>query len=146
MNCDKADKLLMDSLIGALATEDRRTLDEHLAECQRCREEVAGMESLWEDLGDLEESRLEVPSDKLTRRFRLALASVAPVPLVPTQAETILAEKLITEAAITEAAQAAMDACNPIDDVRGSARYRRLMVRNLTKTAVTEVWGKISEQ
>ncbi len=78
-------------------------------------------------------------------RFRLALASVAPVPLVPTQAETILAENSITETVIAEAAQSAMDACNPIDDVRGSARYRRLMVRNLTKKAVTEVWEKISE-
>jgi CO/xanthine dehydrogenase FAD-binding subunit len=76
-------------------------------------------------------------------RFRLALASVAPVPLVPTQAEMILAEKPITEATIAEAAQAAMDACTPIDDVRGSARYRKLMVRNLTRRVVTEVWEQI---
>lgn len=79
-------------------------------------------------------------------RFRLALASVAPVPLVPTPAEAILAEKPVTEATIAEAAQAAMDACTPIDDVRGSARYRRLMVRNLTRKAVTEVWEQISKQ
>jgi carbon-monoxide dehydrogenase medium subunit len=76
-------------------------------------------------------------------RFRLALASVAPVPLAPAGAERILAERPITEASIADAAQAAMDACSPIDDVRGSARYRRLMVRNLTKKAVTEVWEKI---
>lgn len=79
-------------------------------------------------------------------RFRLALASVAPVPFRPTQAETILAEKPITETTIAEAAQAAMDACTPIDDVRGSARYRKLMVRNLTQKAVTEVWGVISRR
>ena len=79
-------------------------------------------------------------------RFRLALASVAPVPLVPTQAENILSDSPITEATITEAAQVAMAACNPIDDVRSSARYRRLMVRNLTKKAVTEVWEKIGGQ
>jgi CO/xanthine dehydrogenase FAD-binding subunit len=72
-------------------------------------------------------------------RFRLALASVAPVPLRPVQAETILAEKPIGAAAIAEAAQAAMDACNPIDDTRGSARYRRLMVKNLTRKAVEAV-------
>jgi CO/xanthine dehydrogenase FAD-binding subunit len=77
-------------------------------------------------------------------RFRLALASVAPIPLVPTQAEQILAEKTITEATIAEAAVVAMDACTPIDDVRGSARYRRLMVRNLTRRAVREVWEQIS--
>jgi CO/xanthine dehydrogenase FAD-binding subunit len=79
-------------------------------------------------------------------RFRLALASVAPVPLVPLQAQAILAEQPITEASIAEAAQAAMDACTPIDDVRGSARYRKLMVRNLTRRAVREVWERISEQ
>jgi CO/xanthine dehydrogenase FAD-binding subunit len=79
-------------------------------------------------------------------RFRLALASVAPVPLVPLQAQAILAEQPITEASIAEAARAAADACTPIDDVRGSARYRKLMVRNLTKRAVTEVLEKISNQ
>jgi CO/xanthine dehydrogenase FAD-binding subunit len=76
-------------------------------------------------------------------RFRLALASVAPLPLVPIQAEAVLAGKPITQATIAEAAQAAMDACTPIDDVRGSARYRKLMVRNLTRRAVTEVWEQI---
>jgi CO/xanthine dehydrogenase FAD-binding subunit len=72
-------------------------------------------------------------------RFRLALASVAPAPLRPAQTETILAEKPIGVATIAEAAQAAMDACNPIDDTRGSARYRRLMVKNLTRRAVEAV-------
>ena len=79
-------------------------------------------------------------------RFRIALASVAPVPLVPAAAEKILAEKPITEAVIAEAANAAMEAATPIDDVRSSARYRKLMVRNLTRQAVTEVWSKISNQ
>jgi carbon-monoxide dehydrogenase medium subunit len=76
-------------------------------------------------------------------RFRLALASVAPVPLVPAQAEAILADRPISEATIAEAARAAMEACTPIDDVRGSARYRELMVRNLTRRAVTQVWEQI---
>lgn len=78
-------------------------------------------------------------------RFRLALASVAPTPLVPVQAEAILAEKPISEATIAEAAQAAMEACTPIDDVRASARYRKLMVRNLTRRGVTEVWERIRQ-
>jgi carbon-monoxide dehydrogenase medium subunit len=76
-------------------------------------------------------------------RFRLAMASVAPVPLAPTQAEAILAEQPLTEATIVAAAQAAMDACTPIDDVRGSARYRKLMVRNLTQKAISAVWEAI---
>jgi hypothetical protein len=74
MNCENADKLLMDSLMSALEAPDRQALDEHLATCESCREEATGVESLWQDLGDLDASRHEVPSDKLTRRFRLALA------------------------------------------------------------------------
>ncbi|HLE30348.1 MAG TPA: xanthine dehydrogenase family protein subunit M [Anaerolineales bacterium] len=79
-------------------------------------------------------------------RFRLALASVAPIPLAPTRAEMILSDKPITEGTIAEAAEAAMEACTPIDDVRGSARYRKLMVRNLMRKVVTEVWKVISRQ
>ncbi len=77
--------------------------------------------------------------------FRIALASVAPVPMEALKAEAILAEKTITAETIAEAAEAAMDAVTPIDDVRGSARYRKLMVRNLTREALTEVWAKLSK-
>lgn len=76
-------------------------------------------------------------------RFKIALASVAPVPLIATAAEEILANSPITDDTINDAAQAAMDASTPIDDTRGSAKYRKLMVRNLTKRAVSEVWGKL---
>ena len=74
MRCEQTDQLLLDSLMGALDTEGRKTLDRHLETCERCRREAAGVESIWHDLGDLDESRHQVPSDKLNRRFRLALA------------------------------------------------------------------------
>lgn len=76
-------------------------------------------------------------------RFRLALASVAPVPLMPMEVETYLADNPITPDAIQEAARLAAEACTPIDDVRGSARYRRQMVRNLSVKVLTEVWKKL---
>lgn len=76
-------------------------------------------------------------------RFRLALASVAPVPLVVQQVEAILSEKPITGDTLAEAAQAAMDACTPIDDVRSSARYRKVMARNLSLHALNGVWEKV---
>ena len=76
-------------------------------------------------------------------RFRLALASVAPVPLRPLTAEAILVDNRVDEKTIAEAAQAAMDAVTPISDTRGSARYRKMMVRNLTRRAVTDVWEQI---
>jgi len=76
-------------------------------------------------------------------RFRLALASVAPVPLMPVKVETYLASHPITPDAIYEAARLAYEACSPIDDVRGSARYRKQMVRNLSGKALTEVWKQL---
>jgi CO/xanthine dehydrogenase FAD-binding subunit len=76
--------------------------------------------------------------------FKLALASVAPVTFVPVKAEEILSGKTINANTIEEAAQAAMDAVTPIDDVRGSAIYRKYMVRNLVKDTVTEVWKHLS--
>lgn len=78
-------------------------------------------------------------------RFKLALASAAPVPLVVGQVEAILAEKPITSQTLSEASQAAMDACDPIDDVRASARYRKMMVRNLSLKALNEVWETLRQ-
>ncbi len=78
-------------------------------------------------------------------RMRLALASVAPVPLVVDAIESMLAENEISEKLITQAAQTAMTACNPIDDVRASARYRKLMVRNLSARALTDVWHALKK-
>jgi len=75
-------------------------------------------------------------------RFRLALASVAPVPFVPAAAEKILAEKPFSEEVAAEAGQAAMDAITPIDDTRGSARYRKYMVRNLVRQALMDAWSR----
>jgi carbon-monoxide dehydrogenase medium subunit len=77
-------------------------------------------------------------------RFRLALASVAPVPLVPLEAETYLANHSITPESLREAAGLSADACSPIDDVRGSARYRKQMVRNISAKALIEVWKNLN--
>jgi CO/xanthine dehydrogenase FAD-binding subunit len=77
-------------------------------------------------------------------RFRLALASVAPVPLVPAGAETYLANHSITPESLREAASLSADACSPIDDVRGSARYRKQMVRNISAKALAEVWKNLN--
>jgi carbon-monoxide dehydrogenase medium subunit len=74
-------------------------------------------------------------------RFLVALASVAPTPLLLEMA--MLSEKPITAERIDEAAEFAMNSVKPIDDVRGSARYRSLMVRNMTRKALTDVWERL---
>jgi CO/xanthine dehydrogenase FAD-binding subunit len=78
-------------------------------------------------------------------RFRIVLTSVAPVPLVAMEAEKHLAERAVTSESIHQAACLASEVSVPIDDVRGSARYRKLMVRNLTEMALIEVWKKLQK-
>lgn len=76
-------------------------------------------------------------------RFRIALSSVAPVPLRVPAAEQVLAAAPPDDDTLVRAAEEAMRACQPISDVRASADYRRAMVRNLTLRALREVWGRM---
>ncbi len=69
---------------------------------------------------------------------RVALASVAPVPLRARQTEAALVGDL-TEARIKEAAAIAGNEAKPIDDVRGSASYRKHLVQVLVKQAVQQI-------
>jgi CO/xanthine dehydrogenase FAD-binding subunit len=85
------------------------------------------------------------PASPSGYRFKIALASVAPTPFEALKAEAVLSESKITAESLVKAAEAAMDAVTPIDDVRGSARYRKFMVRNLTREALTDVWTKLNK-
>ncbi|HEX2980768.1 MAG TPA: xanthine dehydrogenase family protein subunit M [Anaerolineaceae bacterium] len=78
-------------------------------------------------------------------RFRLALASVAPVPFVPTAAEQFLSETIPSAETFAEAARLTMEACAPIDDVRSSARYRKEMVKNMTRKALNALWTHLGQ-
>jgi carbon-monoxide dehydrogenase medium subunit len=85
------------------------------------------------------------PSVPSGYRFRLILASVAPVPFVVQVAEAYLANTPISPDSIREAACLAAETCAPIDDLRGSIRYRKQMVKNLTARALSEVWEKLKK-
>lgn len=79
-------------------------------------------------------------------RFRIALGSVAPVPLRAFGAEAVLAQQIDGGASFRLAAQKAVEAASPIDDVRASAAYRRAMVHNLTLRGLREVWQQLSAE
>ena len=64
---------------------------------------------------------------------RVALASVAPTPLLVEAAETVLAGREVTDEAIGDAAEAAMAAARPISDMRGTIEQRRHLVGVLTR-------------
>jgi carbon-monoxide dehydrogenase medium subunit len=84
----------------------------------------------------------EIPSGYC---FRIALGSVAPVVLRATAAEEILAKDPPGEESFALAAEKALEAASPIDDVRGSAEYRRAMVRNLTLRGLHKVWAQLEQ-
>lgn len=65
---------------------------------------------------------------EVVRRARLTQGSVAPVIIETDSAETYLTGRRLSDAVVAEAARLAAAAATPIDDVRGSAAYRRHMI------------------
>ncbi len=70
---------------------------------------------------------------------RIVLGAVAPIPLRARQAEAVLRGAELTEERIREAARVAAGEASPIDDVRGSAWYRREIVEVLTRRQLLEM-------
>ncbi len=73
------------------------------------------------------------------RHARIALGGAATVPLRAREAERSLTARRLDDAAIREAAALAAAATDPIDDLRGSAPYKRAMVGVWTERALREV-------
>lgn len=67
---------------------------------------------------------------------RVALGAVAPTTVRARAAERLLEGAPLTEAVLREAGAAAAGECEPISDVRASARYRRLLVEALVPRAL----------
>jgi len=71
----------------------------------------------------------------------ITLGSVAPTIVAAASAQEFLIGKTLDEATIDEAARLAMSAAQPIDDIRGTAEYRREMVRVLVSRALHQLGG-----
>src|SRR5574341_2057251 len=71
--------------------------------------------------------------DSRCESARVALGAVAPIPLRARRAESELTGGPLTAERIDRAAKMAAEEAKPIDDVRGSAWYRRRMVEVLTR-------------
>ncbi len=81
-------------------------------------------------------SQLTLDGDRCAKA-RIALASVAPTPVRATAAEEVLQGQAVTPELIERAAELAVDAARPISDQRGSAEFRRHLVRVLTRRTLT---------
>ncbi len=78
---------------------------------------------------------------------RVALAAVAPVPLLVEEAGAALRGRPVGAEAVALAAAAARDAASPISDMRGTAEYRRnlceVLTRRALETAVKRAGGNL---
>ncbi len=76
---------------------------------------------------------------------RLALGAVGPRTLRAHEAERFLEHRVLTTETLREAARLAAACCQPISDVRASARYRQLLVTTLVPRALARCVERIRE-
>ena len=76
---------------------------------------------------------LHMGEEKVIDEARIALGAVAPTAIRCPRAETLLKGEPVTQTLVEEAAQTAAAECSPIDDVRGTADYRRNAVAQLVR-------------
>jgi carbon-monoxide dehydrogenase medium subunit len=74
---------------------------------------------------------------------RIGLNSVASTIVHAKKAEEVLRGKTITDATLQEMGEVAATECDPTDDNRGSAEYKREMVKVLVRRAVQEALRKL---
>jgi xanthine dehydrogenase small subunit len=83
------------------------------------------------DIASVNSALSIVVDDGIIQRSHLAFGGVAPIPLYCEQVCTYLTGKRLTVAVVVEAAKRAQQEVQPISDLRGSAAYKRLLVRQL---------------
>ena len=88
---------------------------------------------------------LTIAGGKITRA-RVALGAVAPTPFRAATAEAALEGQPPTEEAFARAAEAAAAACSPIGDVRGSAEFRRHLVKVMTARMLAKAAEEAASQ
>ncbi len=82
---------------------------------------------------------LRVSADGRCEDVRVALGSAATTPVRARAVESALRGNPVDRAAVEEAAALVRDEVDPLDDLRGSAAYKREMARVWTKRALLEL-------
>ena len=76
------------------------------------------------------------------KKAGIGLTNVGMTPIKAKQAEAFLNGKQLDDATIQQAAELAASESQPMDDIRGSADYKRDLVRVLTARALTTALGR----
>ena len=79
------------------------------------------------------------------KEIGIGLTNVNATPLRAKRSEDVLRGKKITEALINEAAQYASEDCDPSDDLRGSADFKRSLVKTITKRMIAKAISRIKK-
>jgi carbon-monoxide dehydrogenase medium subunit len=82
--------------------------------------------------------RLTLDADGSCSEVRIALGAVAPTPVRARGAEAMLAGRRPEDPLLAEVAARAVEEIDPIDDIRASADYRRILARSLLGRALRE--------
>ncbi|HVO70278.1 MAG TPA: xanthine dehydrogenase family protein subunit M [Aggregatilineaceae bacterium] len=85
------------------------------------------------------------PEGEICQTARIALGSVAPTPIRAREAEKILEGQPLTPALLQEAAKLAVEATEPISDVRASAEYRRYLTGVMVRQALEQCLVQLAE-
>jgi xanthine dehydrogenase FAD-binding subunit len=86
------------------------------------------------------------PDRDLIREVRIALGAVAPTPLRAPETEAFLAGQPPSEDVFERGAELAAEASRPISDVRGSAAFRRHLVRVMTARCLRAAVERVLSQ
>ncbi len=90
--------------------------------------------------------RLTLDETGKITQARIALGSVAPIPLRAVKAEAVLEGQMPSEKLFAEAGKVASSEASPISDIRASGEYRKKMVAVLTRRVLAAAWQKLEEE
>jgi CO/xanthine dehydrogenase FAD-binding subunit len=88
---------------------------------------------------------IECDQQRRCSKARIALGAVAPRPIRAHAAEEILNGRTLRPDLLAQAARLASEATRPIDDIRGSAAYRRRVVEVLVRRLLVQAVGQAGD-
>jgi carbon-monoxide dehydrogenase medium subunit len=75
---------------------------------------------------------------RVCTRAGLAVGGCGPRPVAMAEAESLLVGTGLDAAVVTKAGAILVDACDPVDDTRANAKYRRMVVPRMLSRAISE--------